>query len=177
MVITTQLILLFVNPSLLIDLHWSVHDDSCGSDHFLIFVNTNENDSIKNWNFRKFKFENLCSKTILVERFENQADSIQKSTDTLTRISNKCIPKTSTNSKRIKNPCFTEECKEAIKAREKKHKGIHSYGMLTVRDKAAADYAYSWVYTRARFLNKEYFISTYILTCSSIFNTKTINVN
>ena len=38
-----------VDPSLLIDLEWSIHDDLCGSYHFPIFVNTNDtNDSIKN---------------------------------------------------------------------------------------------------------------------------------
>ena len=46
MVLTPQLILL--------DLIWSVHEDLCGSDHFPIFVRTNdrfENDSVTNWNF------------------------------------------------------------------------------------------------------------------------------
>ena len=57
--------LTIVDPSLLINLNWSVHDDLCGSEHFPIFVNTNdrfENDSIKNRNFIKakwIKFENL----------------------------------------------------------------------------------------------------------------------
>ena len=68
-----------VDPSLLIDFNWFVHDDLCGSDHFSISVNTNdrfEND-LKKWNFRKadwIKFENLRSETIMVENFENQAD-------------------------------------------------------------------------------------------------------
>ena len=69
-----------IDPLLLIDLNWSVHDELCGSDHSPIFVNTNrrfENDSIKNWNFREanwIKFENICSETtsILVENFENK---------------------------------------------------------------------------------------------------------
>ena len=30
-----------VDPLLLIDLNWSVHDDLCGGDHFPIFVKTN----------------------------------------------------------------------------------------------------------------------------------------
>ena len=117
--------LTIVDPSLLIDLNWSVHDDSCGSDHFPIFVNTDdrfENDSIKNRNFRKAKwieFENLCSETILVENFENGADSIQKCRETLTNIANKCIPKTSTKSKRSKTQWFREDCIVAIKARKK----------------------------------------------------------
>ena len=57
-----------------------------------IFVNANdrfENDSIKNWNFRKadwIKFENLCSEDISVEIFENQADPIKKFTETLIRM-------------------------------------------------------------------------------------------
>ena len=85
MVLTPQLILLLYHYS---DLIWSVHEDLCGSDHFPISVNTNDrlgNDPLKNWNFRKvdwIKFENLCSETILVENFENQADPIQKLTET-----------------------------------------------------------------------------------------------
>ena len=30
--------LTIVDPSLLLDLHWAVHDDLCGSDHFPIIV-------------------------------------------------------------------------------------------------------------------------------------------
>ena len=51
MVLTPQLILLLYHYS---DLIWSVHEDLCGSDHFPIFVRTNdrfENDSVTNWNF------------------------------------------------------------------------------------------------------------------------------
>ena len=42
--------------------------------------------------FRKadwIKFENLCSETISVENFENQADPYQNFTKTLTSIANK----------------------------------------------------------------------------------------
>ena len=42
--------------------------------------------------FRKadwIKFENLCSETISVENFENQADPFQNFTKTLTSIANK----------------------------------------------------------------------------------------
>ena len=34
--------LTIVDPSLLIDFNWFVHDDLCGSDHFSISVNTND---------------------------------------------------------------------------------------------------------------------------------------
>ena len=58
-----------------------------------------ENDSIKNWNFKKktdwIKFDNLTEKR--------------------TSNANKCIPTTSTNSK---IQLFTEECKEAIRVRK-----------------------------------------------------------
>ena len=54
--------LTIVDPLLLIDLDWSVHDDLCGNDHFPIFVTTKdrfENDSIKNWNFRKNQLDEI----------------------------------------------------------------------------------------------------------------------
>ena len=44
--------LTIIDPSLLLDLHWSVHDDLCGSDHFPVIV-----------------------------EFENQLDPIQKFTE------------------------------------------------------------------------------------------------
>ena len=56
-------------------------------------------------------------KNISTQEFENQLDPIQKFTESLISIANKCIPKTSTISKRIKQPWFTEDCKQAIKAK------------------------------------------------------------
>ena len=114
-----------VDPSLLLDLNWSVHDDLCGSDHFSIIIKGNdpaENSPVKNWKLDKADwsfFENLCLQELTVENFENHPDPIQKFTETLLQIANKCIPKTSTNSTKIKKPWFTDECDEAIKARKK----------------------------------------------------------
>ena len=47
-------------------------------------------------------FENICLKNILTQEFENQLDPIQKFTEFLISIANKCIPKTSKSSNRIK---------------------------------------------------------------------------
>ena len=64
-------------------------------------------------------FENICLKNNLTQEFENQLDPIQKFTEFLISIANKCIPKTSKSSNRIKKLWFTEDCKQAIKARKK----------------------------------------------------------
>ena len=64
-------------------------------------------------------FENICLKNILTQEFENQLDPIQKFTEFLISIANKCIPKTSKSSNRIKKLWFTEDCKQAIKAWKK----------------------------------------------------------
>ena len=68
----------------------------------------------------------------MVENFENQADSIKKFTDTPTSIAHRCIPMTSINSKRIKNPWFTDEYKKAIKARKKQKDSsiIHRHQLI-----------------------------------------------
>ena len=63
--------LTMVDPSLLLDLHWSVHDDFCSSDHFpIIFegIDPLKTDCTENWKLKKadwILFENLCLQNIL----------------------------------------------------------------------------------------------------------------
>ena len=117
--------LTIIDPSLLLDLHWSVHDDLCGSYHFPVIVEGNDplkTECTENWKLNKADwslFENICLKNILTQEFENQLDPIQKFTEFLISIANKCIPKTSKSSNRIKKLWFTEDCKQAIKTRKK----------------------------------------------------------
>ena len=120
--------LTIVDPSLLLDLHWSVHDDFSGSDHFPIIFEGNDpvkTDCTENWKLNKADwtlFENLCWQNILTEEFENETDPVQKFTDSLIHIASKYIPKISTSSKRIKTPWFTEDCKQEIYKPGKKQK-------------------------------------------------------
>ena len=52
----------------------------------------------------------------------NESDPILKFTNIVLENSEKAIPKTSTNSKKIKKPWFNDTCKEAIKNRKKAEK-------------------------------------------------------
>jgi hypothetical protein len=55
----------------------------------------------------------------LNKKFDNHPDAIEKYTEIVLNIANKSIPKTSTNSTKIKKPWFTDECHQAITARKK----------------------------------------------------------
>ena len=103
----------------------TVHDDLCGSDHFPIIDEGSDplkTECTENWKLNKADwtlFESICLKNISIREFECQWDPIQKITESLISIANKCVSKSSASSKRIKRPWFTDECKIAIKAREK----------------------------------------------------------
>ena len=93
-----------VDPSLLLDLHWTIHvHDLCGSDHFPIIVEGN--DPLKNDCTENSKPTGPYSKVSACgfssREFESQTDPIQQFTEPLISIANKCIPKSSKGSKRI----------------------------------------------------------------------------
>ena len=69
--------LTLIDPSLLLDLHWTVHDDLCESDHFPIIVEGNgplKTDCTENLKLNKADwtlFESLCLENISSREFEN----------------------------------------------------------------------------------------------------------
>ena len=109
------------DPATFIEYNWRVHEDSCGSDHFLIIIeNTKLGKSdpqtvskTPRWNFKKANwqaYEKLCLDTLIPETNTNQEEPIIHFTNSLINIANKTIPKTITSPKH-NNPWFTEECK------------------------------------------------------------------
>jgi hypothetical protein len=70
------------------------------------------------WN----QFKILCNETIHEDTLINTNDPILKFTNIILENSEKCIPKTSTNPKKIKKPWFIDDCNEAIKLRKKAEK-------------------------------------------------------
>ena len=111
------------HPSLLLDFDWSVYNDRHNSDHFSILIE-NINNSIEDhnpkWKLNKANWElfhSLCDQSLTTESLEVSSDPIAKFTSTLIDISNWCILKTSTNSKKS-NPWFNDDCTEAIKQRK-----------------------------------------------------------
>ena len=112
------------HPSLLLDFDWSVCEDQHGSDHFPIViesVNASAEDHNSKWKLNKAnweQFHSLCNNFLDIENFDNSTDLVADFTSSLTDISNRCIPKTSTNPKKS-NPWYNDDCKNAI--RQRKH--------------------------------------------------------
>ena len=110
------------SPNIYLDFDWSVLDDLHGSDHFPIKIeeieSTNE-DHHSRWNLNKANWENfmeLCNEKLNPEMFKT-ADDIQAFTDTLIHVAEKCIPKSSTRSKRNR-PWFNKDVKNSINKRK-----------------------------------------------------------
>ena len=111
------------HPSLYLDFDWSVCEDQHGSDHFPIVIEsieTHEEDHNPKWKLNKANwdlFHTLCDEFLTSTCFSDSADRIADFTSSLIDISEKCIPKTSTNPKKS-NPWYNDDCKEAIKQRK-----------------------------------------------------------
>ena len=111
------------HPSLLLDFDWTVSEDQHGSDHFPVIiesVNNSTNDHNAKWKLNKANWElyhSLCEESLKIDKFNNSLDPLDDFTSSLLDISNKSIPKTSTNPKKSK-PWYNDECKDAIKQRK-----------------------------------------------------------
>ena len=111
------------HPSLYLDYDWSVCEDQRGSDHFPILiesVQTHDEALIPKWKLNKADwdlFHTLCNESLTDTFLSDSSDPITDFTSSLINISEKCIPKTSTNPKKI-NPWYNDDCKEAIKQRK-----------------------------------------------------------
>ena len=110
------------HPSLYLDFDWSVCEDQHGSDHFPIFIEniqTHEDHNAK-WKLNKANwdlFHTLCDESLTTTSLSDSTDHIADFTSSLIDISEKCIPKTSTNPKKS-NPWYNDDCKEAIEQRK-----------------------------------------------------------
>ena len=111
------------HPSLYLDYEWSVCEDQHGSDHFPIVIEsikTSEEDHNPKWKLNKANwdlFHTLCDESLTTTSLSDSTDHIADFTSSLIDISEKCIPKTSTNPKKS-NPWYNDDCKEAIKQRK-----------------------------------------------------------
>ena len=79
------------------------------------------NERVPRWKLDKADwdlFQSLCSTELLPSIFEDTDDPISEFTSIVHSIAERSIPKTSTIPKRFNKPWFTDECKEAIKARK-----------------------------------------------------------
>ena len=92
--------------SLYLDYNWSVCEDQHGSDHFLIIIESIRNhdeDHNPEWKLNKANwdlFHTLCDESLTNTSLAESSDPITTFTSSLISISEKCIPKTSTNPKK-----------------------------------------------------------------------------
>ena len=111
------------HPSLYLDYEWSVCEDQHGSDHFPILiesVQTHDEDHNPKWKLNKSNWElfhTLCNESLTDTSLSDSSDPMTEFASSLIAISEKCIPKTSTNPKKS-NPWYNDDCKEAIKQRK-----------------------------------------------------------
>ena len=83
---------------------------------FIESINNSTNDHNAKWKLNKANWElyhSLCEESLKIDKFNNSLDLLDF-TFSLLDISNKSIPKTSTNPKKSK-PWYNDECKDAIK--------------------------------------------------------------
>ena len=117
----TAIDLTLCDPSIYMDYNWKVHNDTCGSDHFPIILessSTNTEQKTPKWNLHKANWEDFqeqCQNQLIPEK-KDEDDHLNYFIKTLTNIANNTIPKT-TNTNSYNKPWFTKECREAIRAR------------------------------------------------------------
>ena len=110
------------HSNIFLDFNWSVCDDLHGSDHFSILIEETESSDDEQqcrWNLKKANWETfttLCQERLTPEKFKT-AEDMSSFTSALHDISEECIPKSSTRSKR-RNPWFNDEFKTAINKRK-----------------------------------------------------------
>ena len=110
------------HPNIYLDFDWSVCDDLHGSDHFPILlkeIDSSDDEQYCRWNLKKANSEIFtisCQERLTSEKLKT-AEHMSAFTSALHDISEECIPKSSTSSKR-RNSWFNDECKTAINKRK-----------------------------------------------------------
>ena len=106
------------DTSLFLDFTWRVYDDTCGSDHFPIVLESlhPQDDDLPWWRLNKANWEEFrsqCQKHLIV----NNTETIPEFSKKLINIAKTCIPHNPTIHKRDR-PWFSKECKQSIRLRQ-----------------------------------------------------------
>ena len=121
------------DPSLVLDLEWSVHDDLCGSDHFPIIIQPNtvtEESHPVRWNIKKAQwdlFSRLVDVTLSAEDIFSSSDPAMKFTEILIDCARNTIPLSSSQPRKPKTPWFTDECKKVNKERKQAQRRVFQF--------------------------------------------------
>ena len=103
------------HQSLYLDFDWLVCEDQPVSDHFQIVIESikiHEEDHNQKWKLNNANwdlFHTLCDESLTTTSLSDSTDRIVDFTSSLIDISEKCIPKTSTNPKKS-NPWYNDDC-------------------------------------------------------------------
>jgi ribonuclease HI len=117
------------DASLVPDYTWKVLEDTYGSDHFPILLESFsqcDRDKRQFWKFNKADwttFQQMCELSIS-EEVTKGPTPIEDFVKLLVEAADASIPKTSISQKQTTKPWFTDECKEAVKDRKKALKEV-----------------------------------------------------
>ena len=124
----TAIDLSLCDPDLYLDYTWRVNEDLCSSDHYPIFIESNNSiveERVQHWRLHRADweaFQQSCRESLTISQFENEEgvdDPIALFTSKLHNIADKSIPKTSTAPKKLDKPWFDQGCRKAIDKRKK----------------------------------------------------------
>ena len=113
------------DPSLFLNLTWTVVDDLHESDHFPLLVQFSQAEkapSIGRWDWINViwdLYSDLCTSAVIEEAVFSREDPALQFTHLLTSAASKIIPRTQCKPRLPKVPWFTDKCKLAIKERKK----------------------------------------------------------
>jgi len=117
-------------PSLFLDLSWSVHEDLCGSDHFpLLIQSSTPSPAYTNpsWKLSKAEWVTFSEKADSELGHEYALDSddpVAHFTSTLISVAQATMPKSKNRSVKHETVWFNDECKAAIRNRRKALKTV-----------------------------------------------------
>ena len=105
------------DTSLFLDFTWMVYDNTCGSNHIPIVLESLHpwDDDLPRWRLNKANWEEFCSqcqKHLII----NNTKTILEFSEKLINIAKTCIPHNPTTHKQDR-PWFSKKCKQAIRLR------------------------------------------------------------
>ena len=146
----TAIDLSLCDPDLYLDYTWRVNEDLCSSDHYPIFIESNNSiveERVQHWRLHRADweaFQQSCGESLTISQFENEEgvdDPIALFTAKLHNIADKSIPKTSTVPKKLDKPWFDEGCRKAIDKRKKSLQKFKKHPTRQNLDGYKKDYA------------------------------------
>jgi hypothetical protein len=112
------------DPSVYLDYEFSVHTDSCGSDHFPVILKAAQASPTcvpQRWKLGRADwngFSAACASELRYEKSGCATDPVESFVTNLIDIANNTIPKTPPHHRKISKPWFNDECKLAISQRK-----------------------------------------------------------